>query len=194
MSDKVQLKPSVVGYTMPVAVLGTEIAGQPSFMAVAWLARVNARPPMMAAAVGRSHASYEAVRDHGTFSLSFPALEERVATDYVGIVSARKADKSRVFEVFRGQLEGAPMVRSCPVALECKIAQTVDLPTNTLFIGEVVSIWADPDVVDDRGAVDLAKARPLLLSMPDNRYWQVGEPVGRAWHDGQQYSPEPGEK
>ena len=194
MSDKVKLKPSVVGYTMPVAVLGTEIAGKPSFMTVAWLARVNYQPPMMAVAIGRSHASYEAVKSNGTFSVSFPALEQRVEADYVGIVSAAKVDKSAVFEVFRGELAGAPMVKSCPVTMECKIAETVDLPTNTLFVGEVVSIWADQDVTNDRGPVDLSKARPLLLSMPDNRYWQVGEPVGRAWRDGKDYAPDRGEE
>ncbi len=187
MSDKAKLKPNTVGYPMPVAVLGTVINDKPSFMAVAWLARVNNRPPMMAAAVGRSHASYEAVKDRGTFSLSFPALDQRVATDYVGMVSAAKTDKSEVFEVFVGELDGAPMVASAPVAMECRIVETVDLPTNTLFVGEVVATWADQDVVDDRGSVDLALSRPLLLSMPDNRYWQIGEPVGRAWRDGKEY-------
>nr|GBO97847.1 flavoredoxin [Nitratidesulfovibrio sp. HK-II] len=24
----------------------------------------------------------------------------------------------------------------------------------------------------------------MLLTMPDNRYWSMGDVVGRAWHDG----------
>ncbi len=186
---KTPVRSNAVGYTMPVAVLGTEIGGQPSFMAIAWLSRANATPPMMAVAVGRSHASYEAVRTHGSFSLSFPSEQQRVETDYVGIASAKRVDKSGVFSVFRGELAGAPMVASCPVALECKVVEALDLPTNTLFVGEVVSAWALEQSLDERGAVDLAKARPLLLSMPDNRYWSLGEAVGRAWRDGKDYVP-----
>ena len=34
------------------------------------------------------------------------------------------------------------------------------------------------------GYVDVEKVRPFTLTMPDNRYWAVGEQVGRAWHDG----------
>jgi flavin reductase (DIM6/NTAB) family NADH-FMN oxidoreductase RutF len=185
---KVKLKDTELGFPMPVAVLGTEINGKPSFMTVAWLTRVNFKPPMMGIGVGRSHATYEAIKTAGTFSLSFPSLDQRVEADYVGITSAKKTDKSGVFPVFNGELAAAPMVESCPLAMECRVVEALDLPTNTLFVGEVVGAWADEAVLED-GKVDLARARPLLLSMTDNRYWSLGEPVGQAWRDGRSFQP-----
>lgn len=184
---KTPVRSNAVGYPMPVALLGTIIGDGPSFMTVAWVARVNATPPMMAVAVGRNHASYEAVCMTRVFSVNFPSEDQRVETDYVGITSAKTTDKSEVFEVFRGELGGAPLIKSCPLAMECRVVETVDLPTNTLFVGEVVSVWAHEEVLDESGAVDLVKARPMLLSMPDNRYWALGEPLGRAWKDGAEY-------
>ena len=58
-------------------------------------------------------------------------------TDYTGLVSGRKVDKSGVFEVFYGDLPAAPLIRSCPVNEECRLEQTVELPTNNFFIGGI---------------------------------------------------------
>jgi hypothetical protein len=30
----------------------------------------------------------------------------------------------------------------------------------------------------------MAKINPLLLTMPDNYYWKVGEKLGKAWNIG----------
>jgi len=34
------------------------------------------------------------------------------------------------------------------------------------------------------GKLDVKKLDPILLTMPDNRYWTVGEFAGRAWEAG----------
>ena len=36
----------------------------------------------------------------------------------------------------------------------------------------------------ENGKPDVKKIRPFLLTMPDNRFWAVGEQVGNAWKDG----------
>ncbi|MCK9565685.1 MAG: flavin reductase [Methanothrix sp.] len=94
-----------------------------------------------------------------------------------------KTDKSHVFDVFYGSLRTAPMIRECPVSLECRLVQTVSLPTNTLFIGEIAGAYADGRVMKD-GKPDYAKIDPLLLTMPENRYWKLGECVGDVWSAG----------
>ena len=189
MSDeRVKLSPFTVGYPMPVALLGTELDGKPSFMTLAWTARVSYKPPTMLAAVNRAHVTLDGIDRHRTFSISFPSEDQLVATDYVGIATARRADKSAVFELFAGELDGAPMVADAPVAMECKVTQTVELHAHTLLVGEVVSTWGHASVLDEKGRPDLAKCRPLILSMPDNRYWSIGAPIGHAWSDGKGYS------
>lgn len=75
------------------------------------------------------------------------------------------------------------MIKECPVNLECRLIPTVPLPTNTLFIGEIVGAYADGKVLND-GKLDFAKIDPLFLTMPDNRYWTLGKYVGDAWSAG----------
>ena len=31
---------------------------------------------------------------------------------------------------------------------------------------------------------DVAKIKPYVLTMPDNRFWALGECIGKAWHEG----------
>jgi flavin reductase (DIM6/NTAB) family NADH-FMN oxidoreductase RutF len=71
------------------------------------------------------------------------------------------------------------MIRECPICLECRLIQTVPLPTNSLFIGEICGAYADGRVIKD-GKPDYSKIDPLLLTMPDNHYWKMGECAGDA--------------
>jgi len=166
--------------------LGTHVNGKPNFMALDWLTRVNFQPAMLGVCVNGGHASHTAIREHKQFSVNIPTVDMVAVTDYCGIVSGRKVDKSALFEVFYGEMTAAPLIRECPLNIECKLVQAVDLPTNTLFIGEIVNIYSEEKFLE-HGKPDVKKIRPFLLTMPDNRFWAVGEQVGNAWKDGAIY-------
>jgi flavin reductase (DIM6/NTAB) family NADH-FMN oxidoreductase RutF len=90
---------------------------------------------------------------------------------------------SKLFEVFYGELKAAPLITDCTLNIECVLVQTVDLPTNTFFIGEIRNIYTEERYLTE-GKPDPKKMRPFLLTMPDNRFWALGEQVGNAWKDG----------
>jgi flavin reductase (DIM6/NTAB) family NADH-FMN oxidoreductase RutF len=166
--------------------LGTHVNGKVNFMALDWLTRVNYQPALLGICVNRSHASNAAIRENGQFSVNIPTVDMVAVTDYCGTVSGSKVDKSSLFDVFYGQLKAAPLITDCPLNIECQLFQTVDLPTNTLFIGEIVNIYSEEQYLQN-GKPDVKKVRPFLLTMPDNRFWAVGEQVGNAWRDGVAY-------
>ena len=165
------------------AILGTHLDGKPNFMAIAWLTRVNFDPPMMGVCVNRANASSGAILATGEFSVNVPSVEMMEITDYTGLVSGRKRDKSEIFALWYGELSSAPMIASCPISVECRVAETVELPTNNFFIGEMVGVHADEDCLVG-AKPDAAKVRPFLLTMPDNRFWALGDHLGRAWGAG----------
>jgi flavin reductase (DIM6/NTAB) family NADH-FMN oxidoreductase RutF len=166
--------------------LGTHVNEKANFMALDWLTRVNFQPAMLGICVGNGHASNAAIRENKQFSVNIPTVDMVGVTDYCGIVSGKKTDKSKLFEVFYGELKAAPLIKECPLNIECRLVQTVDLPTNTLFIGEIVNIFSEEKYLEN-GKPDVRKVRPFLLTMPDNRFWSVGEQVGNAWKDGVAY-------
>jgi flavin reductase (DIM6/NTAB) family NADH-FMN oxidoreductase RutF len=182
MMDKVRLDPEILP-PMPVTLVGAMMDGRPNFMAAAWVTRLGHKPPLVGVSVNHRQLTGQGIRETGTFSLCLPGPELVAKVDYCGLVSGRTVDKAALFDVFYGELETAPMVRDCPLCLEIRLERIVELPSNSFFIGEIVAGWADGEILTD-GAPDVAKYRPLLLTMPDNRYWTLGECAGKAWSAG----------
>lgn len=167
-------------------ILGTHLNGKVNYMALDWLTRVNFKPAMLGICVNKGNASHGAILDTGEFSINVPSVEMVVVTDYTGLISGKRADKSSLFDVFYGDLQQAPMIQECPLSMECRVDQRVDLPTNSFFIAEIVNIYCDEKFFTD-GTPDVSKIKPFVLTMPDNRFWSLGECVGKAWHAGKEF-------
>ncbi|HSA37729.1 MAG TPA: flavin reductase family protein [Methanoregula sp.] len=168
---------------MPVVLVGTQRNGKANFMAVGWCARANANPPMIACGIGNHHYTAKGIADMKTFSVNIPSSDLLEKTDYCGLVSGDTVDKSQIFDIFYGSLKTAPLIKECPVSLECRLVQIVPLPTNSLYIGEIVGVYADGVAIKE-GKPDFPKIDPLFLTMPDNRYWTLGKYAGDAWSAG----------
>jgi flavin reductase (DIM6/NTAB) family NADH-FMN oxidoreductase RutF len=115
--------------------------------------------------------------------VNVPTVEMVEVTDFTGLVSGTRVDKSKLFEVFYGELKAAPIIIQCPITMECKMVEVVSLPTNSFFIGEIVGIFSEERFLTE-GKPDVKKVNPFLLTMPDNRFWSIGECVGKAWNAG----------
>jgi flavin reductase (DIM6/NTAB) family NADH-FMN oxidoreductase RutF len=186
MGEKIEKKNigrNIFIYPMPVTLVGAIVENKPNFMAVGWISRINASPPLLAVGLNKSHYTPAGIRKNKTFSVNFPSTVMVEQTDYCGLVSGRNTDKSSLFDIFYGELKTAPMIKSCHLCLECKLFDIYEMPSNDLFIGEIMAGYADANCLIE-GKLDLHKLDPLLLTMPDNRYWKVGEFVEKAWSIG----------
>ena len=181
--EKISIGRNVVPYPMPVTLVGATVQGRANFLAVAWTARVNNKPPIIAIALNKRHYTLGGIRENKTFSVNVPGADLIEKTDYCGLVSGRDTDKSDLFEVFYGDLKTVPMIGECPLCLECALADIVELDTNALVLGEIIGAYTKERFLTG-GKPDVHKMHPVLLTMPGNDYWTVGEHVARAWSVG----------
>jgi flavin reductase (DIM6/NTAB) family NADH-FMN oxidoreductase RutF len=84
---------------------------------------------MMAVALNLVHYTSEGIRENRTFSVNIPSRDKMEITDYCGIVTGRKKDKSNLFKIFFGKTKTAPMIEQCPLCIECKLTDIHELPT-----------------------------------------------------------------
>ena len=180
--EKLKIGPNVF-IPMPVTLLGIKIREEANFMALGWVSRLNASPPFIGAAINKYHYSSEGIRENETFSINIPSKDMMRETDYCGLVSGRETDKSELFKIFYGKLETAPMIEECPLSMECKLVEILEMPSNELLIGEIIETYIDKQYLK-HNAPDIKKIHPLILSMPDNNYWTIGDNVGKAWEAG----------
>jgi len=183
LGKKINIGNNVFVYPMPVTLVGTQVEGRVNFMTVGWISRVNANPPYIGIGINKNHYTAIGILENGGFSVNFPSADMVEKTDYCGIVSGRKEDKSKLFEVFYGKFETAPMIKECPLNLECGLVETMEFPTNYLFVGEILAAYSEEQYMTD-GKLDIEKMKPLLLTMPDNSYWTVGDYKKPAWKTG----------
>jgi flavin reductase (DIM6/NTAB) family NADH-FMN oxidoreductase RutF len=169
-------------YPMPMVLVGSVVEGKANFMAVGWVSRVNFKPPLFAVALGPHHTN-KGIDENKEFSINIPDVSLIEKSDYCGLVSGSKTDKSELFNIFYGALGKAPMIKECPVCMSCSVYDAVKLPFNTLFIGEPKEVFTEEQYVTDN-ILDIKKVNPFTLTMPDNRYWSVGENLGKAWSIG----------
>ena len=173
-------------YPTPTVLVGAMVDGKPNFITIAHVGIVNhARPYLISLSSAKAHYTNAGIKANNAFSVNIPSENLVVETDYVGLVSGKKTDKSGLFEIFQGQVENAPMIKQCPVNMECRLYDIYDTPTHDLFIGEIVQTHADESVLTD-GKIDLAKLKPLLFDMSSIKYWSVGEVVADCWKVGKQ--------
>ena len=169
-------------YPMSTILVGTKVDGKPNFMTVGWITRVNNKPPMVAISLAKKHLTTKSIIKTKKFSINFPTVEMAEAVDYCGIVSGMNADKAKLFNIFYKKLD-VPMITECPLNIECSLVQTIELPSNYLFISEIMDSYCDENCITDH-QIDIKKINPMLLTMPDNKYWSVGECIGKAWNIG----------
>ncbi|MFZ5427574.1 MAG: flavin reductase family protein [Thermodesulfobacteriota bacterium] len=182
---KKDLGPANALYPSLTTIVGAVVDGRPNFLAVAHVGIMNhGQPQYLSFGINKSHHTNKGIIEHGQFSVNIPSEALMVETDYVGIVTGKNTDKSRVFELFRGELEHAPLIVGCPVGMECRLSRTFDFETHDVFVGEVVKTWADESVLTEKGKVDPAKVRPLLFDMGTLSYYGIGPVLGGCWNAG----------
>jgi len=182
---KLGSKPMI--YPMPVTLVGADVQGKPNFMTIAFIGIVNMNPAMVAMGANPAHYTCKGILENGTFSVNLPSKEMLQVTDYVGLSSGKKIDKTKLFTIFRGITKTAPMIEECPLNLECKLLQKLSLGgTDDLYIGEVVETYCAQQFLTD-GKPDVEKMGTFVFSMNDNRYFSLGKMIGKAWSDGKKY-------
>ena len=177
-------------YPTPTVLVGAMVDGKPNYITIAHIGIVNhAKPYLISLSMAKVHHTNPGIRENKAFSVNIPSENLVVETDYAGLVSGKKTDKSDLFEIFNGELENAPMIKQCPLNMECRLYDTYDTPTHDLFIGEIVETHADESVLTE-GKVDLAKLKPLLFDMSSVKYWSMGEVVAGCWSIGKKLKRE----
>ena len=185
---KIQMGPQTYVYPMPTFLVGANVAEKPNFMAVAWGGIANAEPPMISVAIRHSRYTLKGIKQNGTFSVNIPSVDMVAETDFCGIESGDRLDKSDVcgFKVFYGKLKTAPLIEQCPVNLECQVEHSLDLGTHSLVIGRIVETHASEDCLTN-GKPDVAKMKPFIFTTsPVTDYHAFGNVIARAFSVGKQ--------
>jgi flavin reductase (DIM6/NTAB) family NADH-FMN oxidoreductase RutF len=172
---------------MPVCLVGANVDGSPNFEAIAWFSLVDYQPDLISISSEKSHYTNKGIKENKSFSVNIPSADMAAVTDFCGLYSGSKVDKSKAFGIFYGELKTAPMISECPVNIECRLTQTVELSHGEIFIGGIVGTYIEDKYLTDNKP-DISKIDPLIFESLGN-YWKLGKHVAKAFEIGKNYKP-----
>lgn len=170
---------------LPVLIVATyNKDGSPNAMNAAWGGQCGGKH--IALNLGE-HVTTENLRRNQAFTVSFADKKNLVASDYVGIVSAKnEPDKMKKsgLHTEKSEFVDAPVITDYPLTLECKVVSIREELGEIRVVGEVVNCLADEEILDENGKVDIGKIGVLVYDSPSHSYRVVGDIVGKAFSDG----------
>jgi flavin reductase (DIM6/NTAB) family NADH-FMN oxidoreductase RutF len=175
---KVTKKPATVLYPVPAVLVSCGTGQRANIITLAWVGTLCSEPPLVGIGVRPGRYSHGLIKEAGEFVINLPDVKQVKWVDYCGTVSGRDEDKWAAcgFTPAPASEVQVPLIAECPVNIECRVRQTLSLGSHDLFIGEVVAVQMDEVVLDERGRLDFAKARPFAFL--NGEYRQVGELLG----------------
>jgi flavin reductase (DIM6/NTAB) family NADH-FMN oxidoreductase RutF len=145
---------------------------------IAWCGTVASIPPQLSVSIRPSRHSHKLISKERKFVVNIPSADILKKTDLCGVVSGKDVDKFKEcsFTAIPGPKTGVPMIQECPVNIECTLKETLRLGSHDMFIGEIVAVHVDKDILDSGGRIDYGKAKPFVYN--GGEYWGLGNMVG----------------
>ena len=176
-------------FPTPVLMVGTyDQQGKPNLMNAAWGGICCSQPPCVAVSLRKATHTHGSIVAKKAFTVGIACESRIIAADYVGMTSGRDVDKFAVAGLtpIKSELVDAPYAAEFPVVLECRLLQIVEIGLHTQFIGEIIDVKADVDVLGDDGLPDILKIKPLIYDTAHKGYHGVGTLLGPAFSVGKE--------
>jgi flavin reductase (DIM6/NTAB) family NADH-FMN oxidoreductase RutF len=174
-------------FPTPVLLVGTyDREGKPNLMNAAWGGICCSKPPCVTVSLRKATHSYAGIVERRAFTIGIPSEGQMKAADYCGIASGRDTDKFAAtgWTPVKSTLVDAPYPAELPFVLECRLLHTLEIGLHTQFVGEIVDIKAEGDVLGEDGLPDILKIKPLVFDTAHRGYHGIGPLLGQAFSVG----------
>ena len=173
----------------PVLIVGTyDASGKPNVMTVAWGGICCSEPPCIAISLRRATHTYGNIVEKKAFTVHITTESYLTEADYFGIVSGKKVDKFAATGLtpVKAEFVDAPYIKEFPLVFECELLHTIEIGLHTQFIGVIVDVKIDEEMITDDGFPDIEKMKPVAFAPGIRDYYSFGKVIGKAFSIGKQ--------
>ena len=75
-----------------------------------------------------------------------------------------------------------PIIKECPLNIECRVLREVDLFDWVLVIGEILEVNLDSDCLDENDHVTIDQVDPLIYIPTIREYWSIGQKLANSFN------------
>jgi flavin reductase (DIM6/NTAB) family NADH-FMN oxidoreductase RutF len=152
-----------------VGLITTDGPMGPNIMSAEWTHHISYSPGLIAICINKTNkVSANNIKETKEFGVNICSTEQSKMATVAGVNSGKDINKIEAlkelgFEFYTSKNIKTLMVKDAVVNIECKIVNTIDSGSHTMFIGEVLS-------------ANLTEGKqPLALH--DGKYWKLSETI-----------------
>ena len=163
--------------------------GKPNVMTAAWGGICCSKPPCVTVSLQKIRYSFAGLMERKAYTVSIPSSRYVKEADYFGIASGKNVDKFAKTGLthIKSDLVDAPYIDEFPLILECKVIHILEIGLHTQFVGEIIDVKADADVLDEKGKVDTLKLQPFVFGPGSSSYYGIADIIGKAFEIGKYF-------
>ena len=178
---KVSFKGSAMLNPVPVVlVTSRNKEGKNNVFTVGWVGTACTHPPMITISIRPERLSYEYIKETKEFVVNLPPKSLVREVDFCGVRSGKTIDKIEHLNLTLedSDMIKAPIIKECPVALECKLKEIIPLGSHDLFLAQVLSVRVDESLIDSNGKIHFEKGD--LMCYSHGEYFPIPQkPIGK---------------
>lgn len=176
---KIMWKPGTMLYPAPAVLVTSKLGKTENILTVSWTGTVCTNPPMVSISLRPERYSYDLIKSSGEFAINVPSDDLCFAVDFCGVKSGREIDKFQALKLIksRASVINAPIIKNCPLSIECRVKSITDLGSHHLFLAEVVALDVEESLIDKKGKFRLEHTR--LLCYNHGHYCATSKPLGK---------------
>jgi flavin reductase (DIM6/NTAB) family NADH-FMN oxidoreductase RutF len=166
-------------YPCPVTLVTCrDSEGRDNIIAIAWIGVLSTKPPLIGIGLNKSRYSTPMIEESDEFVVNIPDEKHLAEADWCGCASGRSYDKWEMAGLTREPAlkVKAPLIKECPVNIECVVREKLDIGDYRIFVGEVVESHVEKSALNAKGVIDFAKVSPVMYNVGE--YWGLGEKLG----------------
>ncbi|HBB72100.1 MAG TPA: flavin reductase family protein [Ruminococcus sp.] len=163
---------------VPAALVTCGTMDSPNVLTIGWTGIVCTRPPMTYISVRPERYSYGLIKGSGEFVINLTSSAMVRETDFCGVRSGRDVNKFEAcgLHTVPASQVAPPLIEECPVSLECRVSETRELGSHTMFLAEIVAVAADEKYIDSKGKLNLQQCG--LAAYAHGEYFALGRKLG----------------
>jgi len=176
--EKVSWKGGALLAPLPAVMVSSGTVEKPNVMTVAWTGIINTQPSKTYISVRKSRYSYDLIKNSGSFVINLVPSTLVKACDFCGVRSGKDTDKFKLCNLTAEASFSvdAPSIAECPLSLECRVTEIIELGSHDMFLADIVSVAVKQDLIDQNGRLALEKAG--LLAYVHGEYFTLGKKIG----------------
>lgn len=186
---KTTLGPQRILFPLPTVLVVTGEMENANIVTIAWITMLTGKPPTLGIAVGSKGYSHKQIKLNKDFSVNLATIDIMKQADLCGITTGKKMDKFKATGLTKlpSSKINSPIIRECPINIECKLSDIHMTGKTNLFVGEILETHIDTDKINnptDHTTIDIGTINPLIYYSGAREYRNIGDKQGDAYKIG----------